>query len=357
MPDFAHTDCVLLWGTNPADTWLARVGEVRKAMRRGARIIVVDPRRTPLARGNSCWLPVRPGTDRILALGLANLLIEGGGFDAGFVRRWTNGPMLVRLDTGRLLRHGDLAEPVAAAADACLLAEDAEGRLHAYDPAPGSWIGQMPSLVLDSDRTVTTRDGPVRCRSGFALFAEQARACPPERVEAITGVPRERLREAAQILAQASSVAYFTWNGTGQSADATQTDRALSILIGLTGAYGGRGGNVPGSAAEFADLSGAAWLGQPWAQQALGRDRLPLGPPTQGWVSARDVYTAILESRPYPVRMLFSFGGNLLASQPEPERARQALGRLEFHVHADFFLNASAAYADIVLPVATAWER
>jgi anaerobic selenocysteine-containing dehydrogenase len=55
--------------------------------------------------------------------------------------------------------------------------------------------------------------------------------------------------------------------------------------------------------------------------------------------------------------MLFSFGGNPLAAQPDTERAKAAFKKLEFHVHADFFLNPSAQYADIVLPVATSGER
>jgi anaerobic selenocysteine-containing dehydrogenase len=55
--------------------------------------------------------------------------------------------------------------------------------------------------------------------------------------------------------------------------------------------------------------------------------------------------------------MLVSFGTNLISSQPDTALARRALKHLEFHVHADFFLNATAQYADIVLPVATSWER
>jgi anaerobic selenocysteine-containing dehydrogenase len=55
--------------------------------------------------------------------------------------------------------------------------------------------------------------------------------------------------------------------------------------------------------------------------------------------------------------MLFSFGTNILVSQPDTALARRAFAQLEFHVHADFFLNPSAAYADIVLPAATSWER
>ncbi|MEZ5738882.1 MAG: molybdopterin-dependent oxidoreductase [Burkholderiaceae bacterium] len=55
--------------------------------------------------------------------------------------------------------------------------------------------------------------------------------------------------------------------------------------------------------------------------------------------------------------MLVSFGTNLLASQPDTGLARRALAALEFHVHADFSLNPTAEQADIVLPVATSWER
>jgi anaerobic selenocysteine-containing dehydrogenase len=66
-------------------------------------------------------------------------------------------------------------------------------------------------------------------------------------------------------------------------------------------------------------------------------------------VTARDVYRAVLTQEPYAVRMLMSFGTNVLVSQPDAEAARRALAALEFHVHADFFINTTASYADIVL--------
>src|ERR1700694_3777954 len=48
IPDFAHTECIVLWGNNPTATWLARNNEIQAAIRRGARLIVVDPRPTTL---------------------------------------------------------------------------------------------------------------------------------------------------------------------------------------------------------------------------------------------------------------------------------------------------------------------
>ena len=55
------------------------------------------------------WLRVRPGTDGALALGIAGVMIERGWYDEEFVRDWTNGPLLVRADNGRLLSEHDLS--------------------------------------------------------------------------------------------------------------------------------------------------------------------------------------------------------------------------------------------------------
>ena len=161
------------------------------------------------------------------------------------------------------------------------------------------------------------------------------------------------------ILGAAPSVAYYAWNGVGQSVTATQTDRAISLLYALTGSYGGKGGNVPGRRGGLR----RHLRSRPAALRSSGLRRSglaerPLGPGLMGYVTARDTYRAVLSGKPYPVRMLVSFG-----TQPDrlPARHRDwhsaRSSALEFHVHADFFLNATARYADIVLPVATSWER
>jgi anaerobic selenocysteine-containing dehydrogenase len=354
-PDFAHTDCVLLWGNNPATTWLARAGEISKATKRGARMIVVDPRPTVHARRADCWLRVAPGTDQALALGLAHLLIESGRIDHRFLAEWTNGPFLVRSDTGRFLREADVA--AGGRPDVLFGCRAEGGELLRYDAARGAWLDDIGGMALRATAEVAAPDGPSACRSAFDLYAAAAAAYPPGRVARDTGVPAAVLREAADILAGSPSIAYYAWNGVGQSVTATQTDRAIALLYALTGGYGRAGGNVPGGAAPFADISGGDLLSPGQRAKALGSSGRPMGPALSGWVTARDVYRAVLEHDPYPVRMLVSFGTNLLASQPDTERAKSALEALEFHVHADFFLNPSARHADIVLPVATSWER
>ena len=78
-------DCILLWGHNPASTRLARSVEVQKAIKRGVKFIVVDPRPTFFALRANWWLPVHPGTDQALALGIANLLIQSDQFYVEYV--------------------------------------------------------------------------------------------------------------------------------------------------------------------------------------------------------------------------------------------------------------------------------
>ena len=69
MPDFQNAGCIVLWGHNPSTTWLAYASRVAEAKARGAKLIVVDPRRAGLAVKADVWLRVRPGSDGALALG------------------------------------------------------------------------------------------------------------------------------------------------------------------------------------------------------------------------------------------------------------------------------------------------
>jgi len=107
MPDIEHSGVLILWGYNPSFTRLTHATAVVAALKRGMRLIVVDPRHVGLASKADQWLRVRPGTDGALALGLANLMIKRGWYDRDFIREWSNGPHLVRADTGRLLTERD----------------------------------------------------------------------------------------------------------------------------------------------------------------------------------------------------------------------------------------------------------
>jgi anaerobic selenocysteine-containing dehydrogenase len=90
--------------------------------------------------------------------------------------------------------------------------------------------------------------------------------------------------------------------------------------------------------------------------KTLGLADRPLGPSRFDHVTSAEIYRAILDHQPYAVRGLVSFGSNLLLAHADGERGREALAALDFHVHADLFMNPSAEMADIVLPTTSPFE-
>jgi anaerobic selenocysteine-containing dehydrogenase len=108
-PDYDHTRCMLLWGFNPHASWPAAALRISRAKARGAKLIVIDPRKASVVDKADCWLRVRPGVDGALALGMIHVLLDEGLYDETFVREWTNGAFLVREDTQQLLTARDLS--------------------------------------------------------------------------------------------------------------------------------------------------------------------------------------------------------------------------------------------------------
>jgi anaerobic selenocysteine-containing dehydrogenase len=354
-PDFPRTGCLLLWGHNPSVSYLAQATEVAEAGARGAALVVVDPRRAGAAAKADRWLRVRPGSDGALALGLAGVMLAEGRWDRDFIRDWSNGPFLVRDDTGRFLTAADLD---AGGDPGTYVAWDGPAaRPVVYDPARGRYLEGVKEAQLLGTVRVATRAGAVACRPALERYAALCRDYTPERVARITGVPAEQIVATARLLWERRPVAYFHWTGLEQHTNATQTVRAVSLLYALTGSFDTPGGNVRPTRPPVNDLGALGLLPPGQAAKALGLAERPLGIGRQGWVLAADVYRAIVDGTPYPVRGMVGFGGNMLVSQAGAQAAREALSRLDFLVVADLFMTPTAALADVVLPVSSAWER
>ncbi|MBA7564546.1 MAG: molybdopterin-dependent oxidoreductase [Dehalococcoidia bacterium] len=90
-PSYENTRCVVVWGHNPRQADIGEEADIIAAQKRGAKLIVVDPRTIPLAKRADIHIQVRPGTDCALALGLLNVIIGEGLYDADFVGRWMLG--------------------------------------------------------------------------------------------------------------------------------------------------------------------------------------------------------------------------------------------------------------------------
>ena len=87
---------IVLWGVNPSATGIHIIPYLREAQKRGATLVVVDPRTTPLARSADVHLAVKPGTDIAVALAIHRHLFENGYTDEAFLREHAVGAERLR---------------------------------------------------------------------------------------------------------------------------------------------------------------------------------------------------------------------------------------------------------------------
>jgi len=92
MPEIStDTKCIVCWGTNPYHSKIRAYPTILNAKKAGAKLIVIDPRKTETAKKADIHARIRPGTDLALALGLLNVIISKNLYDKDFVERWTVG--------------------------------------------------------------------------------------------------------------------------------------------------------------------------------------------------------------------------------------------------------------------------
>ena len=90
--DYDHPPaCIVVWGADPKATFLPVYEMIREARSKGAKLIVIDPFETEMAKQATLWLKPRPGTDMALALGMINHVINEGLIDRNFIDQWTIG--------------------------------------------------------------------------------------------------------------------------------------------------------------------------------------------------------------------------------------------------------------------------
>jgi cysteine desulfurase NifS len=91
--DMEHAELLVVWGANPAtDSPPLDMYRLEAAAERGARVVVIDPRRTETVRRTGAeWVPIRPGTDGALALAILQVMIEEELHDEDFAENWCHG--------------------------------------------------------------------------------------------------------------------------------------------------------------------------------------------------------------------------------------------------------------------------
>jgi assimilatory nitrate reductase catalytic subunit len=201
--------------------------------------------------------------------------------------------------------------------------------------------------------------------SGYSAVVRSVNSFWPERVQSITGVPAELIRETARRLAagaRAGGSYILTGRGVEQHVDGTDTATAainLSLLLGLPGSarsgYGtltgqgnGQGGREHGQKADqlpgyrkITDAAARAHVAKVWGvpEQLIPGPGLPA--------------VQLLKSlgQPDGVRCLFVHASNIAVASPDANAVIQGLRSLDFLVVCDFFMSETAAEADLILPV------
>lgn len=85
--DLEKAKLIVLWGKNPAESNIHQMLPIEKAQQNGCKLVVIDPRRTPSSEGADLLIQPIPGTDAILALAIAKIIIQDKKYDIGFVEK------------------------------------------------------------------------------------------------------------------------------------------------------------------------------------------------------------------------------------------------------------------------------
>jgi len=190
---------------------------------------------------------------------------------------------------------------------------------------------------------------------GWDEFVGRVNQYPLDRVEEITWVPAEKIKEATRLYAQ-TKPACIQWGvAIEQTVNCTDNIRALVALMAITGNLDVPGGNVFFPPPPI----------QPVGKFALHHDLPPeqrakrLGGNTYkladriAVITPKMVWDAVLTGKPYPVKAVQLHGSNPVITRANASEVYKALSQVDFLVVADFFLTPTAELADIFLPVAT----
>lgn len=301
------TACAILWGTNPAESdnnlfWRS-ILDYRRA---GKPLIVVDPRRTRTAARATLWLPVRPGTDPYLALGLLNVLLSERLYDQQFVDQWCHG-------FDALWEH-----------------------LAPYSPHIVQRItGVRGELILEAAR-LYARNSPACLIAGRGIDQLGQDSVPTHQalaiLRAVTG--NVDIPGASHI----SEMPDFTPEVELELSDElpeTQRQKQLNRRYLLLQSYPGY--------ERVRQVTGPA-----------GR-RLPMRYLTSAHPNL--VWRAMLTGEPYPVRALVVMGSNPMLTQADSRLIYRALKSLDLLVALEYFQTPTAMLADYILPAAGGLER
>jgi molybdopterin-containing oxidoreductase family molybdopterin binding subunit len=375
-PDFHHCRHLMLFGSQKG----AMVGhdtiKAAKAMadarQRGMKLVVCDPILTPTASKADEWIPIRPSTDRALALSMLNVLVnELDIYDARFLRTQTNACYLVGGD-GRYVR-------------------DAEGKPLVWDEgsrAARPHDGPIERSALLGDFTA----GGKACRPAFQVLKDHLRQYPPEEAARITDVRAPTIRRLAREFGETAAIgstiliegqrmplrpvcAFPDCRGLAAHMYGVWTSTAVQLLNVVVGAVDVPGGNlstnVVGPQGKFRVGEGPEGLVTSGPELGNRRPYPARTPKVPETVDLGELFPVGRSPRPllayglsdyahllpYKPEMVVHCSSNAVMVAANPKKLAETLSAIPFMVSLSHTIDETVELADIVLPVEHALER
>ena len=265
-------------------------------------------------------------------------------------------PFQNAMDRGvKLIEVGPLATP---------LSRQAHIHLRIRPGTSGALALGMANVIIEEG--LYDREFVENWTLGFEEYRSYVRTFTTAVTEDITGVPANKIIEAARLYATTKPAAMVnSANSTVHHTNGVQNHRAIISLIGLTGNFDRKGGNqVIEPISYYHRPTGLQnrehefELPRPWEQMAprIGQDKYPVWCTLVNEAQATQLPFQIQSGKPYPIRAVVGFGLNH-RMWPGSDFMRESLKKLEFFANVDLFMTDTAKLADVVLPACSSFER
>lgn len=369
--DYRNTGAIVTWGTNPIRSRQYSGLRILDAKRNGARLITVDPVFRDIAAKSELWVPIRPGTDGVLAMGLTNLVLQNDYHLKAYelLTKWTNAPFLVASDDQMMLRENQVNGSMDPAADEHYVVWDENSNGPAFwRPETKSFDKESVKPALEGIYDLVCADGKTyEFKTALQQYKDEVSLWTPEKVSEVTWTPVEKILKMYDIITNPTdgkpSILTAYLGACMMTTNALQNGRAITILqLLLNPPLDDKGGIYFNTFWEFMlDPKVTAYDRVP-AKTRIGYKKHPMYTQVYGKGSIPgELWKAIItnEGDPAVPRVLLSVANDPLGSFEDTKTVREALlsKNLELNVNMDYFMTPGANLADIVLPAAHWSER